>query len=181
MSVLTVVEVPDERLRRKSKTVPNYDKRVKKLVADMHQTLVAQKDPEGVGLAAVQVGKNVRLFVVNNGGKKLTVINPKVVKKIPLKDLPKKMPKNLPLEGCLSIPNHYSPLIRGGKITIKYQAPDSQNKKLVEKTETFSGFMAQIIAHEIDHLNGKLFIDHALSQAAPLYRVDGEEWEEVDI
>lgn len=180
MTVLAILEVPDEILREKSKPVVRWDKKTKKLAADMHQTLAAQKDPEGVGLAAPQVGKNIRLFVINNDGNKLTVVNPKVVTKTEGKGKSKQA-KNLPLEGCLSIPNHYSPLVRGGKITISYKTPDKEKKSLVAKTETFTGFMAQIIAHEIDHLNGVLFIDHTLKQDLPLYRVDGEEWEEVDI
>lgn len=181
MTVLTIIEVPDKNLRKKSKPVTSYDKKIRKLIADMHQTLGAQRDPEGVGLAAPQVGKNIRLFVVNNNGKKLTVINPRVVGKDKVSKAGKKRSENLPLEGCLSIPNHYSPLVREEKITIKYQAPDAKKKSLSLVTKTFSGFMAQIIAHEIDHLNGVLFIDHALRQDSPLYRVDGEEWEEVDI
>lgn len=177
---MTILEVPNEVLRKKSKAVGRWDKKMKKLVSDMHATLAAQKDPEGVGLAAPQVGKNLRLFVINDNGQKMTVINPKIMKKGTVSKMGQKQTKNLPLEGCLSIPNHYSPLVRGRKITITYKTPGDKGE-LVTKTETFSGFMAQIIAHEIDHLNGVLFIDHTLKEDLPLYRVDGEEWEEVDL
>ena|SRR3990167_1661111 len=177
MSILPIVEAPDERLRKKSKPVKGLDKKAKKFISDMHQTLSTQKDPEGVGLAAPQVGKNLQIFVVNYDGHKLTVINPKVIAKNPP---PHKRSgeasKKIPLEGCLSIPNHYSPITRPTKIKIKFLDETGQ-----EKTQEFTGFSAQVIAHEIDHLQGKLFIDHVLAQQTPLYKIMGEDWEEIEI
>ncbi len=80
------------------------------------------------------------------------------------------------LEGCLSLPYYYGPLVRSPKITVRYL-----NEKGEKTTETFDGFNAQIILHEIDHLNGILFIDRLLEEKKPLYKVDGDEWEEVEL
>ncbi|OGM30859.1 peptide deformylase [Candidatus Woesebacteria bacterium RIFCSPHIGHO2_01_FULL_44_10] len=177
MSILPIVEAPDERLRKKSKPVKKLDKKIKKIISDMHQTLSAQKDPEGIGLAAPQVGKNLQIFVVNYDGKKITVINPKILKtNQPPTRNPKHKNTKTPLEGCLSIPHHYSPISRPKKIKIKYLDESGQ-----EKTQEFTGFSAQVIAHEIDHLQGKLFIDHVLAQQTPLYKIMGEDWEEIEI
>lgn len=80
------------------------------------------------------------------------------------------------MEGCLSIPHYYGPLTRKESITIEYL--DEKGKKQKEK---FEGFDAQIVQHEIDHLNGKLFVDKLLNQKKPLYKFNKEgEWEEVD-
>lgn len=177
-----IVSTQDPLLRQVAKPVGKIDKKILTLITDMQQTLAVQKDPEGVGLAAPQVGKNLQLFVVDFANTQRVVINPTVLstqmsktkakKKTPRTKITK---KNI-LEGCLSLPNFYGPLKRAEKITIKYT--DEKGK---DTTETFTGFVAQIIQHEIDHLNGILFIDHILSQKAPLYRFRGKEWEEVEL
>jgi len=80
------------------------------------------------------------------------------------------------LEGCLSLPHYYGPLKRADSVTVKYL-----NEKGEEITEDLEGFDAQIILHEIDHLEGKLFIDRLFEEKKPLYKVDGDEWEEVEL
>jgi peptide deformylase len=172
-----ILQSKDPILRRKSKPVTVVDKKILKLVQDLRDTLSIQKEPEGVGLAAPQIGKNLRVFIANYKGFDRVVINPEILKieKIATKTNIKKSKKEI-LEGCLSLPYYYGPLKRAPKITIKYL-----NEKGEEVTETFEGFNAQIIMHEIDHLEGVLFVDHLLREKKPLYKVQGDEWEEVEL
>lgn len=165
-------------LRRKSKPVLKVDKKVKDLISDLKDTLGVQKDPEGVGLAAPQIGKNLRVFLAKDGDFERVVINPeilKIEKESRRRKSTKKSKKEI-LEGCLSIPYYYGPLKRASKVTLKYL-----NESGMSVTETFKGFHAQIILHEIDHLEGILFVDHIISEGKPLYKVEGEEWEEVEL
>ena len=170
----------DPVLRQKSKAVTAVDKKIRKLIQDLKDTLSVQKDPEGVGLAAPQIGKNLRVFVANYKDFERVVVNPEVIKIEPgiRNQTPgkKKKSKREILEGCLSLPYYYGPLKRAARITVKYL-----NEKGEEVTETFEGFNAQIIMHEIDHLEGILFVDHLLKEKKPLYKVKGDEWEEVEL
>lgn len=168
----------DPNLRQKSKAVTKVDKKILKLIQDLKETLSIQKEPEGVGLAAPQIGKNMRVFVTNYKGFERVVINPEVIKidKSQVVSHKSKASKKEILEGCLSLPYYYGPLKRAAKITVKYL-----NEKGEKVTETFEGFNAQIIMHEIDHLEGILFVDHLLKEKKPLYKVKGDEWEEVEL
>jgi peptide deformylase len=104
------------------------------------------------------------------------VINPEIISVSKIKvTKTAKDNKDEILEGCLSIPHYYGPLTRGKEITIKYLNEDGQ--KIIE---TFKGFPAQIVQHEIDHLEGFLFVDKLLEQKRPLYQIKGDEIEEVD-
>lgn len=176
-------------LRKKSKPVVKVDKRILNLVQDLQDTLSIQKNPEGVGLAAPQIGKNVRVFVVDykqslagKAGKsfKRVVINPEIVKlsekQVANKLKSKKISKGEIMEGCLSLPNYYGPLKRNKSIFLKYQ--NENGKEIKEK---FEGFDAQIILHEIDHLEGILFMDRLFEQKKSLYKLEGKEWEEVEL
>jgi peptide deformylase len=168
----------DPVLRQKSKPVLKVDKKILKLIQDLKDTLSIQKDPEGVGLAAPQIGKNLRIFVASYKGFDRVVINPEILsieKSKPHSAKTSRSKKEI-LEGCLSLPYYYGPLKRAPKITIKYL-----NEKGEALTETFEGFNAQIIMHEIDHLEGVLFVDHLLKEKKPLYKVDGDEWEEIEL
>lgn len=171
-----VVQAGDPRLRKVSKPVNKIDKKILLLISDLKETLLAHKDPEGVGLAAPQIGKNLRVFVMRDGKEIKTVINPEIISVSKAKTTKaKKDNKDEVLEGCLSIPHYYGPLTRGKEITIKYLNEDGQ--KIIE---TFKGFPAQIVQHEIDHLEGFLFVDKLLEQKRPLYQIKGDEIEEVD-
>jgi len=164
-------------LRLKSKPVAKVDKKVLDLIRDLKDTLSIQKEPEGVGLAAPQIGKNLRVFYANYKGFERVVINPEIIsiEKVKRQEVKGKSKKEI-LEGCLSLPYYYGPLKRASKITVKYL---SELGKSV--TETFEGFNAQIIMHEIDHLEGVLFVDHLLKEKKPLYKVQGDEWEEMEL
>ena len=178
--VRKIVKVKDPRLRKTSKKIQKVDKKIKALINDLSDTLINQKDPEGVGLAAPQIGKNLRLFVMKSKGKERVFINPKIVfssdkstKKVNQTNTlsPKKI-----MEGCLSLPHFYGPLSRPKKVRLEFT-----NELGKKRVDTFEGFEAQIIQHEIDHLNGVLFIDRLLEQKKPLYELVNGEWEEVEL
>ena len=180
-----IVGVSDPALRKQSKPVGKVDKKIKKLIKDMIETLKAHKNPEGVGLAAPQVGKNLQIFLMKLSAKdamKLketdlikVVINPTIVSINKIKK-PIKKKKHEILEGCLSLPHYYGPLIRSNKVTITYLNEDRKKRK-----QTFTGFPAQIVLHEIDHLNGVLFVDRLLEQGQPLYEYEENSWKEVEL
>jgi peptide deformylase len=179
--ILRVVDVKNPVLRQKAKLVTKIDKKVLALIKDMLETLANQKDPEGVGLAAPQIGKSLQIFVINYRNLKRIIINPIVLETSKTtktnKEKVKKSKKNDEiLEGCLSLPHYYGPIKRAEKIKIKFL-----DEKGNTQIEEFTNFNAQIIQHEIDHLNGTLFVDRILEQKSPLYKFDGDDWEEVEI
>ncbi len=174
--VQKVVGVKNPVLREKAKKVGKIDKKVSDLIKDMLETLEAQKDPEGVGLAAPQIGKSLQIFLTNYKNLKRVIINPKILEVSKTQKVNKETKRKDILEGCLSLPHYYGPIKRADKIKIEYL--DQTGKKQIEE---FSGFEAQIIQHEIDHLNGILFVDKILEQKAPLYKFSGDEWEEVEL
>jgi len=159
-------------IRQKAKPIKVFDRKIKALGRDLIDTLAVQKDPEGVGLAACQIGKPVALFAFVDKDKKIKLIaNPKIIE---IKNSRQSKKEKTILEGCLSVPDLYGELERAQSITIKYQSLEGK-----EKEETFRGFEARIIQHEIDHLNGILFTDRLLKEKKPLYQLEGEELEEV--
>lgn len=203
MAVVKILTVKDQVLRQKAKSILNVDKRIQKVFKDLEGTLRAQKDPVGVGLAAPQIGKQLALFVVKYGGKVLPFINAKVIwrseetndppssytsRRTRLGPAVRRRKQNIPspdenlggreyiLEGCLSLPHYYGPVRRANSIKVKYQTP-----KLETMTKSFTGLPAQIIQHEVDHLNGILFIDHLLAQKRKLFKLEKGEWVEVEL
>ena len=169
-----ILDVKNPKLRIKSKTISVIDKRIREIAKDLTDTISVQKDPEGVGLAAPQIGKNIRMFAMVYGKGIKIVINPKIVSAENTEILKN---NNEPImEGCLSILNYYGPLKRPQKVVLEYQNLDSEIKKT-----TFKGLSAQIVQHEVDHLNGILFTDILFKQKASLYKQKGEEWEEVEL
>ena len=180
--MIPIVNAPHPALRQVAKPVTRVDKKLLRLISDMTRSLVAAKDPEGVGLAAPQVGIPLRLFITRPRPRDpvSVFINPEIITYSQRQQAPHS--KNGIYEGCLSLPHHYSPLMRSMSITLKYQTLDNQPEpQLVEKTNVFTGFPAHIIQHEVDHLNGILFIDRTLEQNTKLYRIHGKTWDEVDI
>ena len=176
--VQRIIQSGEKKLREISKPVQSVDRKIQKLVQDLRDTLAVQKDPEGVGLAAPQIGVNLRVFAVNFKDLNRIVINPEILEikqKLQKSKIQKK--KNEILEGCLSLPHYYGPLKRESYIKVKYL--DEKSEEIIEE---FKDFNAQIILHEIDHLNGFLFIDRLLEQKKKLYKLDkNDEWEEVEI
>lgn len=148
MSILKIITHPDPVLRRQAKEIgPSAfgDPVFQNLVADMTETMIAK---DGVGLAAPQVGHSLRLIVVNTKNGVLSMINPVITKRSLFKEADE--------EGCLSIPNVFGTVKRHKKIRCKFLTVQGQAKRIEA-----SGLLARIIQHEVDHLDGILFIDKA--------------------
>lgn len=176
--VQRIIQSGEKKLREVSKPILKIDKKIKSLIEDLKDTLAVQKDPEGVGLAAPQIGVNLRAFAIDFKNLKRIVINPEIISLSDTKKVNKvKKSKSEILEGCLSLPHYYGPLKREDYVKIKYL-----NENGEEVVEEFKDFNAQIVLHEIDHLNGFLFVDRLLEQKKKLYKLDiNDEWEEVEI
>jgi len=177
------------------KQVKKIDKKIRELVYDMEETLIAQVDPQGVGLAAPQVNEELAIFIIKPTLKAETLvfINPKIVEVGPSKSEGQlksvetsptksgKLGKNaaksedIKLEGCLSIPRIWGPVTRNAKILLEYQ--DLTGEK---HTEWFSGFKSVIIQHEMDHLQGVLFTQRVLEQKGKLYQEKDGELEKIE-
>jgi peptide deformylase len=151
MAVLPIRTVPDPVLRQKTRKVSSIDKSVKKLIADMRETMHAE--PGRVGLAAPQVGVSLRVTVIGLPEEEdIILINGEIVRR---------KGKRLVNEGCLSIPGYVGELFRAETVTAK--GLDIKGKAIRIKAE---GLLAQALEHEIDHLNGVLYIDHLESPDA---------------
>ncbi len=169
---MQILNAPNNFLNTKSGEIKKIDRNIKKIVSEMAECLDSQKDPQGVGLAAPQVGLNVRLFISKPTptSKHQVFINPKVLgffdKKMP--DVKRKGGKRK-LEGCLSIPRIWAPIKRKYGVKIEYM--DLKGKIYTKK---FTGYQSIIVQHEIDHLEGILFTQRALEQKAQLFEEKGE-------
>ena len=147
MSKLNIIIAPDERLNQLSKEVKSIDKKILDVLDNMLECMYLNN---GIGLAAPQVGILKRLIVVDCGTaekKPLKFINPEIVK------ISQDMAEYE--EGCLSLPQQFAKVVRPETVTIKYTSTDGKKNE-----KEFKGIEATCIQHEIDHLNGKLFVDH---------------------
>ena len=157
--VLPIIGYGSIVLKTKAKEIPVNYPELNKLISDMYETMY---DASGVGLAAPQIGKSIRLFVIDTSpfdtddfeenfgfevkSVKKTFINPVVISE---------SGENASFEeGCLSIPNIREQINRKSEITIRYQ-----DENFIDHEETFSGILARVIQHEYDHLEGTLFTD----------------------
>ena len=144
MAIREIRMQDDEILRKKSKEVTVFDERLEELLEDMIDTM---HENNGVGLSAVQVGILKRVIVVDiyDGSEPLKVVNPKILKSKGEKECD---------EGCLSFPNEFAKVMRPEEVLV--EGFDSKGKKIKIKAK---GLLAQALCHEIDHLEGVLFID----------------------
>ena len=150
MAKLTILEFPDPRLRTEAAPIESVDAEVRSLVDDMLETMYAAP---GIGLAATQVDVHRRLLVVDVSADKSdphVLINPKILEKDGV---------TVTEEGCLSVPGFYEEVQRAEHIRVRFINRDGD-----EVTVEVSGVLAVCIQHEIDHLDGKLFVDY-LSEA----------------
>ena len=149
MAVLEILTIPDPRLKHKSSKIDFFDVKLKKIVKDMYETLYASGN--GIGLAAPQVNIRKRIVVIDlkNDDKPspITFVNPIITK---FSD-----EKFLNQEGCLSVPEYYADVERSKEVEVEWF--DESGKKIKRK---LSGLLSICIQHEIDHLDGILFIDH---------------------
>ncbi|RUO35544.1 peptide deformylase [Aliidiomarina shirensis] len=146
MAEMTILKYPDERLRTVAKPVESVDDALRQTIDDMFETMYGS---QGVGLAATQVNVHKRLFVADcseDSKEPLVFINPEIIERDGIHENE---------EGCLSFPNVYAKVERAGKI--KVRALDREGEIFEREAE---GLLAICIQHEIDHLNGKLFVDY---------------------
>lgn len=154
MAIKKVVKYGEASLRQPSKEVHKVSQKIKNLVQDMLDTMYAQN---GVGLAAPQIGENVRVFVidVSTGNEPLNprvFINPKIIKK---------SGACISHEGCLSFPEAYTDVKRYEYVMVK--ALDTNGRSFVLEAKDGS-LLARCIQHEFDHLDGVLFVDHSINR-----------------
>ncbi len=167
---MEVVKAPDPRLRIQTKLVKKISSALLETLKKMVKLTLTFSDPEGVGLAATQVGLDERYFVgkVGTDQKKhhkeqfRMFVNPQIL------SYSKKTKKYF--EGCLSIPNMWGETLRSLNVKVSYQDEKGQ-----EHTETLKGVDAWIFQHEVDHLDGKLFPDRVLEQGGQFYKYTGKD------
>ena len=146
MAVLEVLHFPDLRLRKKALAVERIDDSIAQLAKDMLETMYSQS---GIGLAATQVNVQKRLIVIdlnNDNSNPMVLINPEIISASGSEEMQ---------EGCLSVPDVYESVQRCETVKVRYLSLENESVEI----ET-DGLLAVCIQHEIDHLNGKLFIDY---------------------
>ncbi len=149
MAKLEILHFPDSRLRTRAQPVETVDAEVRRLVDDMFETMYAAP---GIGLAATQVNVHRRVLVVDVSEEKnqpLTFINPEILDRQGTEEME---------EGCLSVPGFYEKVRRAERVRVR--ALDRDGKAFELETD---GLLAVCIQHEIDHLDGKLFVDYVSS------------------
>ncbi|PZP83472.1 MAG: peptide deformylase [Azospirillum brasilense] len=149
MAILPLVIAPDPRLNQRSEPVAVVDDAVRKLLDDMLETMYAN---DGIGLAAVQVGVHKRCIVMDvamreGRNEPIKLVNPEIVESA--EEI------SVYQEGCLSFPDQFSDVERPESVTVKYL-----NELGEEKLLRAEGIMATCVQHEIDHINGVVFVDH---------------------
>jgi peptide deformylase len=143
MAIRKITEFPEKVLAEVGKAVTKFDKELEDLCADMFETMY---DAEGVGLAASQIGLNLRLFVMDCEGVKLIAANPEIIST---------EGEQSSQEGCLSVGKVPAVVVRPQKARLR-----AQNEKGEWFEQDGEGYVARALMHETDHCNGKLFIDH---------------------
>ena len=157
MAILPIRVLPEPILRQKSKRVRTIDGSVQRLVGNMIETM---HSASGVGLAAPQVGVPLRVIVIGMPEEEeIVLINPEIVRK---------SGERLVTEGCLSVPGYFGEIKRAQSVRVKGR--DLSGKEIRIKAEEL---LAQALEHEIDHLNGVLYIDH-LENSDKLHKVEPE-------
>ena len=163
MAVLPIRVFPDPVLKQKAKRVRTIDGSIRKLINDMLETM--HSTPGRVGLAAPQIGVSLRVIVIGiPEQEEIVLINPEIVRKTG---------ERLIDEGCLSVPGYFGQIERAESVAVKGR--NQNGKEIRIKAD---GLLAQALEHEIDHLNGTLYLDH-LESKDKLHKVEPEEEEEV--
>ena len=158
MSLRKIYQYPEPVLRKKANKVESFSEDLQQLIEDMADTMY---DAPGIGLAAPQVGESIQLLIVDTRSdaekrEYLTVINPEIVSN---------EGTQIDEEGCLSVPDLTANVKRFKKITLKFQDRDGNPQELTAEDR-----FAVVLQHEIDHLNGILFIDHLTPLKRSLYK-----------
>lgn len=146
MAIRTILEFPDQRLRTRARPVTKFDAELGKLIDDMFETMYAAP---GIGLAASQVDVHQRVLVIDisdNRDQPRAFINPEILAREGEAETE---------EGCLSVPGIFDGVVRASKVRVRWQ-----DRTGAVSEEAFEGMMAVCIQHEMDHLDGKLFVDY---------------------
>ena len=146
MALLQILEYPDPRLRTRARPVTDFDAALAKLIEDMFETMYAAP---GIGLAATQVDVHRRLIVIDVSGERtepLVFINPEILERNGVGTME---------EGCLSVPGIFDEVQRAAKVRVRFQ----DRYGAVQERE-LEGLLAVCLQHEMDHLDGKLFVDY---------------------
>ena len=163
---MKIVITPNPVLITPSQPILKIDNKVLEIIAEMKTTLLDAQNPKGVGLAAPQIGKALRIFITKPTEKSpiSVFINPQILEKSTemTNGVPERENK---LEGCLSIPGVWGVVHRHLSLKLKYQ---DESGKI--HTQKFTGFMATIIQHETDHLDGRLFSSRVIEQKGKFYK-----------
>lgn len=165
MSILKIYEYPDSVLRKETENISVFDENLAKIVEDMAETMY---DAPGIGLAAPQIGQSIKLIVVDitvaiDGEKDfMAMVNPKIITH---------EGTQLDEEGCLSVPELTANVKRYKGITVSYQDLEGQVKEISAEDR-----FGVVLQHEIDHLNGILFLDHLSSLKRSLYKKKVKKW-----
>ena len=161
MTVLQIRVFPDPILKRKAKRVRNIDGSIKKLINDMIETM--RSVPGRAGLAAPQIGVSLRVIVIGLPEEDdIVLINPEIVKKTGERSVD---------EGCLSVPGYVGQIKRAESVTVKGRNRDGKEIRIKA-----DGLLTQALEHEIDHINGVLYVDH-LESGNALHKIEPEEVE----
>ena len=159
MAVLEIVTYPDPVLSKTCRVIEDIDANTLALAGDMMETMLASSN--GIGLAAPQVGRDVRLIVVeldpeHERGNIACLINPEIIDE---------KGEECAEEGCLSLPEHFSEVVRAEWVKVKYLDQDGE-ERILEAED----LLARCLQHEIDHLDGVLVVDYASSLKRAIYR-----------
>lgn len=170
-----IVTLPSAVLREKSVRIRHIDESIRQLAQDMIETTLDwdRKNEFGAALAAVQVGEKQKLTVVRNNFEDasddefLTFVNPEIIQQ--------GTQRVVDVEGCLSIPRYYARIPRATKIKVKAETLEGEPIRL-----SLEGFAARVFQHEIDHMQGKLFLDYVRETSDLLYLGDDNQLHPVD-
>jgi peptide deformylase len=146
MSILPILTLPDTRLKTVAVPVTEFDQNLEKLASDMLETMYLAP---GIGLAATQVDQHIQLVVIDVSEEKndpLVLVNPKITEQVG---------HQIHEEGCLSVPGIYASVKRADQIEVEYQDVKGQKHHMVA-----DGLLAVCVQHELDHLQGIVFLDH---------------------
>ncbi len=162
MAILEILKIPDERLKQESQPVEQFDDELRAFIGDLEET--RQAGPGAVGIAAPQVGRFQRVVIVDVSNMKkpvpnhgyMVLVNPEITEWDGFE---------MGREGCLSVPDYTGNVIRATHIQLKAQDP--QGNPLEFEME---GFEARAVQHELDHLDGMLFIDRVVSRRTDLFQ-----------
>lgn len=140
--IMKIITYPNEILRKKAQEIDNFSD-IQKIIPEFKKTML---EHDGIGLAAPQIGKSIKMIAIQTKEGPKIFINPKIISK--------SFKKEIAEEGCLSLPKIFGKVKRAYKVAVKFQ-----NEKGIHYKITVKGLYARVLQHEIDHLDGILFID----------------------